>query len=188
MTGGTFLKQLDSVVTGDGFYRDQMIPLRDFHLESDGSTLTTTLTTNPGWDKVDTNLTSLSWAATKVVEAGVDVDVPGDYDESLDILSVWLLAKSGSTDLTTAFEAAAYIHSAPTTDLVPDNTADLTASYAWVEINLDGNGLLANDRVHVVINPEAHGTDALHVIAAKIRYRGDLVIFDLDERSSGTTA
>jgi len=183
-----FLKLLEGIVTGDGFWRDVPISLRDFHLESDGSTLTTTLDTNPGFDKESTNLTTLSWAAAKVVEAGLDIDVPGDYDETKDELSVWVLAKmSGSTD-TPTIAIEAFKHSAPTTDLAPSAITALSSSYTWKEIDLDGNSISANDRIHLTFTPAAHNTDAIHIAAVKMRYRGDLAIYDSDERSSGTVA
>ena len=188
MNQANFLKQAEGFVTGDGFWRDVPVSIRDFHLEADGATLTTSLGTNPGFDKEGTNLTTLSWQAAKVVEAGLNIDVPGDYDESLDKLSVWLLCKmSGSTN-TPTITVEAFKHSAPTTDLAPSAVVALGSTYAWREINLDGNTILANDHIHLTFVPGTHGTDAVHIVAVKIRYRGDLVIFDVDERGTGTPA
>jgi len=189
MNEANFCKRMGDLVTGDGFWRDVSIPLQAAHLQSDGSPLTVTLTTNPGWIKADTNVTVLAWAADKVVEAGIGVDIPGDYDETQDALVVWLLAKmSGSTATTTALKSAVYAQDAPTTDLAPDQTADLTSAYQWVKFDLSGKGLSANDHLHLTLYPEAHATDAVYVSAIKLRYRGDLAIFDEDERSSGTAA
>ncbi len=173
-----FLDRAKRIVTGNGYRTVRDISLREFHLESDGATLTVTLSTNPGFDKFDTNLTSLAWAATKVVEAGITIRIPEDYDSTKDECKLMLKAiMSGSTNTTTAIEAAAYLDSAATTDLAPDNTADLTATAAWVEVDLGSNSFTAGDIVHVVLNPEAHGTDAVHILAVKLEYRTCLVAY-----------
>ena len=188
MNEANFLKRLEGLITGDGIWRDIPVSIRDFHLESDGATLTTTTTTNPGFAKEGTNLTTLIWAASKVVEAGLNIQVPGDYDESVDKLSVWLLTKmAGATD-TPTITVEAFKHSDPTTDLAPDAVAALTSTYAWRQIDLDGNSILANDIIHLTLVPGTHGTDIINIAAVKVRYRGDIVIFDTDERSSGTPA
>jgi len=185
MSGANFLSTIEDIVTGDGFYRDVPINLREAFLHSDGATLTTTLTTNPGFAMVNTNTLVLSWAAAKVVKAGLQFQVPGDYDESLDVLSVWV--KAGCSDAPTV-TVEAFVDSAATTDLAPDAISALTTAYAWREINLDGNGLLANDIVTLTFVPGTHAAAAVNFSAVKMRYRGDLAIFDLDERSSGTPA
>ena len=183
MNMGTFLQELGHIITGKGFKKTETIPIRDFNLASSGATLTTTLTSNPGWDNVETNLCVLSWAATKVVAAAIAVTVPDDYDESLDEFKIKFRAKmSGTTATTTALTATAYTDDAPTTDLAPTQTADLTDSFAWVELNLDGNGLSAGDVVQVVVTPEAHSTDAIEVIAVKKEYRACIVHFDVNNR------
>jgi len=187
MNPQNILKRFRQIVTGDGFWRDVPISLRNFHLEATGAALTTGLGTNPGFDK-DGNLTTLAWAMGKVVKAGLDFDVPGDFDETKDELSVWVLAKmDGATD-TPTIAVEAFTHRAAAVDLAPTAIAALSAAYAWREISLDGKGLLANDRVHLTFTPAAHGTDAIHIAAVKVRYRGDLVIFDHSERSTGIPA
>ena len=185
MNPGTFLNRCGSILTGFGFKKNVPISLYDFHLESSGAPLTTTLSTNPGFDKKGTSSkhTVLSWQAAKVVAAGVQVQVPDDYDETLDIFILKLKARmDGGTDTATALEAAAYKNAA-STDLAPSNTADLTATAAWVNIVLSGNSLSVGDNLTIDINPEAHANDAVDVYAVKIEYRSDLVYFDPDDRS-----
>lgn len=188
MNEANLLKRLEFLVTGDGFWQDQDIDLREVYLHATGATLTTTLSTNPGFAMVGTNNLMLSWAAGKVVKAGLQVNVPGDYDESSDELSIWILAKmSGSTDTPTlTFEA--FKHSASTTDLAPSASAALSSSYQWLEINLDGNSIAPNGVLGLTIVPGTHGTDAVQIAAIKMRYRSSLVIDDMDERSDGTVA
>ncbi len=182
---GTLLSRFEKMITGFGFKKNIPVSLYDFHLESSGAPLTTTLSTDPGFDKKGTSTkhTVLSWEAAKVVAAGIQLQVPDDYDETLDIFILKLKARmDGGTDTTTALEAAAYKNTA-STDLAPDNTANLTATAAWVNVVLSGNSLSAGDNLTIDINPEAHGNDAVDVYAVKIEYRSDLVYFDPDDRS-----
>ncbi len=185
MNPGTFLSRCGSIITGFGFKKSIPISLYDFHLESSGAPLDTSLGTNPGFDKKGTSSkhTVLSWQAAKVVAAGIQVQVPDDYDETLDIFILKLKARmDGTDDTTTAFEVAAYKNAA-STDLAPDNTDDLTSTAAWVNVVLSGNSLSAGDNLTIDLNPEAHANDAVEVFAVKIEYRSDLVYFDIDNRS-----
>ncbi len=185
MNEGNLLKRLEGLITGDGFWRDVPINLREAFLHSDGGTLTTTTSTDPGFAMVGTNTLVLTWAATKVVKGALQFQVPGDYDETLDELSVWVYASCTDTPTVTV---EAFVASASTTDLAPDAISALATAYAWKEINLDGNSLLANDIVTLTFVPGTHASNAVNFAAVKLRYRGDLVIYDADERSSGTPA
>jgi hypothetical protein len=172
---------------GGGYVREQEIGLENVHLQSSGAPLTTTLSTNPGFDKEGTNLTTLSWAAAKVVEAGLRIKVPGDYDESVDKMTLWLYAKmGGSTDTATAIDAKAWKASASTTDLDPTQTADLTASYAWVKIDLSSNSLSSNEVLQLALFPEAHANDAVHVLSMVLRYNSCVALYRDDERGAPT--
>jgi len=183
MNQANFLKKLEGLVTGDGFKRVREIPLQTFFLHSSGAPLTTTLTTNPGFDKFETNLTGLTWAAGKVVKAGLTFVVPDDYDETSDKLKLKLKALSaGSTD-TPKLDAEAYIDDTPATDIDPTISAALSSSAAWVEIDFSGNSLAAGDILTIGIFPEAHGTDAVEVYGAKWEYASDLVFYDDTNRS-----
>lgn len=181
MNSGTFLEQAKSIVTGNGFLRDVQIPFSDCFLASSGAALTTTLSTNPGRDLFDTAILGLSWAAAKVVKAGIAIRIPKDYDQSEDHCKLVFRAKmSGSTDTTTALDAVAYHEDDGTTDLDPTISADLTASLADVKIDLSGNGFVAGDHITVQPFPEAHGTDAVQVYSISLEYRSSLVYFDKD--------
>ena len=181
MGPGTFLQHIKDIVTGNGFLKSRQIPLRGVPLFSTGAALTTTLTTNPGPDKFDTNITGLSWAAGKVVKAGIDLAIPMDYDESQDHCKLRFRAKmAGGTDTATALDAVAYHEDAGTTDLDPTISADLSSTLATVEIDLSGNAFSAGDAVSVGVFPEAHGTDAVQVYSMELEYRSTLVYFDKD--------
>jgi hypothetical protein len=170
-------------VSGNGFLRVRNIPLRDVCLASDASTLTTTLTTNPGFACADTNTPVLAWAATKVVEAAITFQIPDDYDESNDVCKLILKSKmGGTTDATTGFTVDVFKASAPTTDLALDDTAYMTSSYTQVELDISGQGLTAGEVVTVQIAPNTHGTDAVYVAGIKMEYRSDLCAFDPDDR------
>lgn len=182
MNEGTFLQQLDSVVTGHGVKVWKPLPIREAHLASDSTTLTTTTSTNPGFAVVETNLSVLTWAAAKTVEAGYTLQIPDDYDESVDECVVMLKAAMSDSTNTPALVTDAFVDSAATTDLNPDATDALSATKAWVEIDLSGNGFVAGDVVQLQIAPEAHATDAVYVYAMKLRYASDIVAYNKDSR------
>lgn len=186
MATRNILHQLENAVTdggGDGIIVRNPLPLRDFHLQSSGAALTTTLTTNPGWDKVDTNLTVLSWAAGVVVEAGYHLHIPTDYDQSLDELKIRFRAEmAGSTD-TPSLDVKAWKDSARGTDLNPTKSAALSDTDAWVEVDLSGNDLTDDEGLQLAIFPEAHSTDAVHLLAMEMEYRSTIVPCDFADRS-----
>lgn len=173
------LRQLrEFIYPGEGFLRVKEIPLQSVHLASDGSLLTTTLTTNPGWDKAGTNMTVLSWAADKVVAAGLTLQVPDDYDETKDHFKLKLKAASAGETDSPAITVAAYKDSAPTVDLAPAATEAAGNEAAWLEVDLSGNSLVAGDVLQLTLTPGAHTTDALNVYAIKVEYRSSLVYND----------
>lgn len=185
---GTFLKRLDGVISGNGFKKVIPISLWDFHLDNSVAALGAPGGNEPGLVKENDHLT-IQWPATKVLGINVQFILPDDYDEAQDHLILKLKAMmDGTTNTTTAFEAAAYTMNgtadltAETEDMAPDNTADLSATAAWVDIDLSDNVLLAGDVISVDINPEAHDTDVVEIWAAKIEYKSDLVFYDPDDR------
>lgn len=184
MNPGTFLSRCGRILTGFGFKKNIPISLYDFHLESTGAPLTTTIGTNPGFDKKGTSSkhTVLSWQAAKVVAAGIQVQVPDDYDETLDIFILKLKVAMDGGDDNPNFGVAAYKNESDT-DLAPADTADLSDTIAWVNVDLSGNGLVAGDNLTIDLTPEAHGNDSIDVFAVKVEYRSDLVYFDIDNRS-----
>lgn len=183
LNAGTFLKRTEGIVTGFGFKKNIPLSLYDFHLTSSGAPLTATIDTNAGYDKKGTSSkhTVLTWAAEKVVAAGITVQVPDDYDRDNDIFILKLKAVMSSDSDTPNFGAAAYKNEAAT-DLAPDDTADLSDTIAWVNVDLSGNSLVAGDNLTIDLTPEAHGSDSIDVFAAKIEYRSDLVYNDIDNR------
>lgn len=179
MNRATFLYNLRDLIVGQGFKKIQPISIREFCLASDGASLTTTLTTNPGFDMKGTSSKSivLSWAASKVVAAGLAVQVPDDYDEAEDHLKLRLkIMSAGATD-TPTFSATAYVNGAAT-DLAPSASAAISATLGWIEIDLSSNSISAGDVLTIAITPAAHTTDAIDLFAAKLEYRSDLVFYD----------
>ena len=181
MSGVTanFLSKIRQFIRqGEGFLRNWSIPIQTCFLASSGAPLTTTTSTNPGYALVDTNMLALHWDAATVVAAGINVQVPDDYDSSKDHFKLRMKGKmSGSTNVTTSIDAAVY-KNASTTDLNPTKSAYLTATSAWIELDLSGKGLVAGDQVQFNIFPEAHGTDAVNIKAIKLEYRSTLVYAD----------
>lgn len=188
-----FLKEMQGLVTGDGILVERHLSLRDFNLFSDGSYLTTTLTTNPGFAKGETNATVLSWAATKVVAAGFEFYLPFDYDESKDILEFHMKAGMGGSTDTPGLTANVYRKRegiALSADLGPltaktrvgnvVSTAALaiaTTGLKNVYFDLSGQKSKGGDCFTMKIVPGTHGTDALNVYGVKLRLRSDIVSY-----------
>ena len=171
-------KLKERIVQGKGFLKNSPVSIFDFHLASTGAVLTTTLTTNPGRDKTDTNFTTLSWAADKVITVGLNFIVPDDYDPIKDHLKLKLKAVSAGATNTPTFDAVLYKDDDATTDLDPTISAALSATLAWVEIDCSDQGLEAGDCIHIQVTPSAHSTDAINVYGAKWEYRSTLVYAD----------
>lgn len=180
MNPGTFLQQVKDIVTGNGFLRRMPIALSDVRLASTGAALTTTISTNPGWDLFDTNIIGLTWAADKVVAAGICIQLPKDYDESEDHCKLVLRAKMGGSTDTPGIDATAYHEDDGATDLDPTISADLSTTLADVTIDLSGNSFSAGDHITVCPFPEAHSSDAVQVYGIALEYRSTLVYFDKD--------
>lgn len=198
MNPTSFVREVGECKTGDGFRRDVDLDIRNAYLPSDASALTTTLTTNPGFAVAETNAIVLQWAATKVVAAGIDFPIPGDYDLSKDELRLRLLTQMGGATDTPAFTVNVYSKrkaTALTADLGPftakaenafggpastNFAGSATAANAIVDIS--GKGLKPGDVLYIKITPGAHGTDAINVYELIARYRGDLALFNEIER------
>lgn len=180
MNPGTFLQQAKDIISGNGFLRRMPLALSDFRLASTGAALTTTISTNPGWDLFDTNIIGLTWAAAKVVPAGICITLPKDYDESQDYCRLVLRAKMGGSTDTPGIDATAYHEDDGATDLDPTISADLSTTLTDVFIDLSGNSFSAGDHITVAPFPETHGTDAVQVYGASLEYRSTLVYFDKD--------
>lgn len=180
MDSGTFLAQVKDIVTGNGFLRRTQIPFASVFLASDGSALSTTISTNPGMDLFDTNIIGLTWAAAKVVPAGISIMIPKDYDESEDYCKLVFRAKMGGSTDTPAIDATAYHEDDGATDLDPTISGDLSDTLGDVSIDLGGNSFSAGDHITVAPFPEAHGTDAVQVYSIALEYRSTLVYFDKD--------
>lgn len=189
-----FLKQLRGTKCGgDGILVERHLSIRDFNLFSDGSTLTTTLTTNAGFAKAETNATVLQWAATKVVAVGFEFYLPFDYDESNDLLELHLKAGMGGSTDTPGLTANIYrkrdglaltADLGPLTAKVRTGNVVATAALAIATTTLkntyfDLSGLKnkGGDCFICKITPGAHGTDALNVYGVKVRLRSDIVAY-----------
>lgn len=187
----TFLKRLESIVTGDGFKRSVPISLGAV-LSKTGASLNATVTA-AGMDLLDTG--------SKQLVVFVDDDettmcqfnfvVPQDYDTTLDKLRIRALVSmdDGTTD-TVYLDAEIYQKRAgavASADLNP--TADTTAIpatialAAWSEVNADGNSLEGGDCLTVLLKTGAHTTDGILIYGIEAVYAADLVYYDDDDRS-----
>lgn len=189
------LRQLrEFIYPGEGFLRVKEIPLQSVHLASSGLLLgapvafvaadpdadppVAEVPGAPGFGVTNTNTVIIQWTSSVVTAAGLSVQVPDDYDETMDHLKLKLKAASaGGTD-SPAITVAAYKDSAPTVDLAPAATEAAGTESAWLEVDLSGRRLVAGDVLQLKLTPGAHTTDALNVYAIKVEYRSSLVYND----------
>jgi len=188
MNPAFFLKNLERLVTGNGFKREVQIPLTALHNEADGSLLgNTTITTDDvGFDHIS-NTILLVWGSDgtgHVTETSFVFTVPQDYDEAEDYLKIRLKAflNTGTTD-TPGIDAHVYKNGVDT-DLDPTISADLSTTVAWVEIVISDKteSLVAGDVLTISLFPEAHDSGGIGVYGIAAEYKSDLVYYDNDNR------
>jgi hypothetical protein len=185
MSTNNLLPQIDHNTPegGDGILVVRPVPHSEWVLASSGASLTTTLSTNPGIDKVETNISVFAWQADKVVKAGLTFGCPIDYDETTDNLKLRFLALMEDTTDTPGLDATAYLSGAGTSDLDPTISAALSTTLAWVEIDLSGNDLTFGKSIEIQVFPEAHSADDVYVYATQWEYNSMIVANSIGDRS-----
>jgi hypothetical protein len=189
MQPGLFLRNTDRIITGYGFKKS--IPVGEWLKASDGTALTST-TTNVGRGAIETNFNGIIGNASGTFAMNLDFRVPWDYDQSIDKMKLRFLAQmSGTTNTAVKLDASVYqkkVNTALGTDLDPTISAAIpnsTTKADWVEILLDGKGLIAGSGLSWVITSSGtHTTDAIWIYSAEIEYFSDLVYFNRDIRRS----
>lgn len=188
MNEGNFLKQLDGLITGDGFLREKQIPLNAC-IATGASTAA--LSSNTILITLDDNDESIT----------IPVVVPLDYDETNDALAVVLTAllttgdaSVGSNIITIDFDQVK--RARPGESAVDDLTSSVTSDAQSIDdvaiadyvFDMSGLSLRAGDVLSVEIDAQETGTAVSVVYAAKILYRSDIVAFDSDDRSNANMA
>lgn len=203
MTQYDFLKQCGGLKgQGDGFRKEIDFDLRNAYLLSDGSGLTTTLTTNPGFAASETNAMVLQWNAAIVVGAAFYFPVPRDYDQSADEFRIRAYFQMGGATDTPTVSAHAYrkrVGAALTADLGPvtgktpsaglspltsGQAANLALSNALaaVEFDLSKNSFQGGDILYVQLVPGTHATDAVKLSELMVQYRTTLALYTESQR------
>lgn len=198
-----FLKQVGLTRgQGDGFRKEIDLDIRNAYLLSDGSALTTTLTTNPGFAAAETNAMVIQWAATKVIGAAFDFPVPRDYDQAVDELRVRAFVQmAGATDtptlslsvyrkrLATALTAdqGPFTGKAASPGLSPLTAAqaptlNLSNALQVVEFDVSKKVLQGGDVLYFNLVPGAHGTDAINLYGGVVMYRTTVALYNESQR------
>lgn len=185
MNQANFLKQLEGLITGDGFLREKQIPL------------TACVATGASAAALSSNVLCITFDADDE-SVSVPVTVPLDYDESKDALAVVITAElttgdasSNKIELDLDQVKRARPGSAASDDLTASVTSDsqnVAVTVANYVFDLSGLSLQAGDVLTVEIDAQETGTAVATIYAAKIWYRSDIVAFDSDERSSSDMA
>ena len=186
MNPAVFLKNLERIITGQGFKR--IIPGIGIGSLRESGGLILTAGTDPKRASFETVFEGVASAAAATTLGSLQFVIPRDYDETVDKLKIRFLAQSAGTDVPT-IDAAMYRKRegvAISSDLDPTisgaiNTA--TALADWVEINCDGLGMHAGDAVHLDFTVSAHTSHDANVYGLEVEYHSDLVYFDKTDRS-----
>jgi len=178
-----FLKRVSSLKTGDGFVREKVIPLSS--VVADGASAAA-LSSGVISIQLDANNESLT----------TPFQVPSDYDESKDGLSIVVTAElttgDGSTNAITLNLDDVYLirpGAAAPEDISSSVTSDAQGVAATVEqyvFDLSGLGLKVGDVLHIGIDAQRDGSGVAKVYGVSLRYNSDLASFNEDERSSVT--
>lgn len=200
MTETNLVKQINLLRGGgDGYRHDQPVDLGDAFVWTDGSSPTTTLTTNPGYGMAETNERAILWNATIVVAAGFTVPVPGDYDQAKDEFRILVDAMCADNNTLTLDVYKKTMGSALTADLGPISltgysagtsplssaqapAANLSATSQRLQFDLSGKGIKAGDILTLKITPGAHATNPVQLYTLFARYRSVLALYNESER------
>lgn len=184
LNAATFLKRLEGIVTGNGFKKS--VDITDMLKTSAGLVLTAS--THPGKAALETSLYGIQAANGQTTLGSLLLQVPRDYDKSIDKMYFRFLVNSGGTTNTPKIDAAIYQKKSATAlsaDLDPTISAAInnsTTKAGYVEIKVEGEGLEPGASLFVVFTTEAHTTDTVDVYAVEMVYYSDLVYYESSER------
>ena len=181
MNENNFLKQIQGIVTGDGFVREVSMPLTSLVATGASAAALSSNVLVVTFDADDESLT-------------FPFKVPLDYDESVDELVVVLTCQlttgdlSGETDyITLGIDQVNRLQ--PGENAVEDLTTEAAAlednddqdvddvAAAEYIFTLSGLGLKVGDCLSIEIDAQETGTAVVTVYGASIRYRSDLVSY-----------
>lgn len=172
---------LSRAETGHRLIRE--VPVESFRLASTGAVLTNVGTTHVVLDESqlikfqsDAGATAAVWAI---------FDVPGDYEPSLDVLKLRLMARmDGDTDtpLITATGSKLGVGQAAAAFTVTDTVEIIGTTLAVYELDLSGNRLQPGQQAVVILTPEAHATNSMLVYAGVFQYAGNLALTTQSQR------
>ena len=184
----TFLKRLESIVTGDGFKR--VIQGVNINTIRSGDGIIPTASTHPGRVAVETSFDALTSDANQTALGQLTFQIPRDYDATVDKLDFRFLAQmAGDDDDDITIDAAMYrkrAGAALTADLDPTISGainTLTELADWVEVRSHGDEWQPGDAVCIDFTASTHANDAIHVYGIEVVYASDLAYYNDDERS-----
>lgn len=184
MNEQNFLKQIQGIVTGDGFVREVPIPLSS--VIATGASATA-LSSNVAVIVFDADNESIS----------VPFQVPLDYDESQDELCVVVTAllttgdKSAETN-TITLDFDQVMRARPGETATDDLSSSVTSDAQSVDdeaisqyaFDMSGLSLQVGDVLTVEIDAQEAGTAEATVYGVAVRYRSCLVAYNQDERET----
>ena len=192
MNPATHLKNLNRVITGQGFKKSIPVALGSCHKYDDGAPLSTTITA-VGYGMLDTGSKArvIFIDDDETYGPAFNFPVPQDYDETLDKLRIRaLVSMDGGTTDTVYLDAEVYSkRAAAVLSADKDPTVSAVAipatvtGAAWSEVDCDGKSLQGGDQLTINLKTGAHTTDGIIVYGIEVVYAADIVYYDVDDRS-----
>lgn len=148
-----------------------------------------TVTDTPGGNSNASNL--IRWAANDAAAITLTVDLPGDYNETVDKLHLRLkLWKSTAGNLAINMNGAlgavrnAVVVSASTVAVKFATAVAISdaVSPSILDLDFSGNSLKGKDSMTFKITPDAHDTCVIDLYGACLRYIGGTSIFNESDR------
>lgn len=186
LNGATFLKNLEGVITGNGFKR--VIQGINLNTLRTSAGLILTGATAPLRASLETNFEGVQSASSTTDFGSLVFNIPRDYDVNNDELKIRFLCNSAGDTDTPTMDAAIFRKRAGvalSSDLDPTISAamnDNTTIAGYIEIDASDLGMLPGDAISIDFTTGAHTTDAANFYGMEIVYRSDLVYFESSER------
>jgi hypothetical protein len=192
MNPGTFLKNLERVVTGHGFKRS--IPGLDINsIRLATGAILAADSGDPGRVSLETYFEGVVLPSSSTALGTLTFMVPRDYDKDVDKLRIRFLVNSGGTTDAPTLDAAIYVKkpgTALSADVDPTASAAIpktsaTTGAAWREIVVEGQGLAPGNAVTCILatGGTRGTTDTVAIYALEVVYIADLVYYEETERN-----
>lgn len=184
MNEANILKTIGDLVTGDGFLREEVLPMHA-HIRASNDYLPLVTGDVPTWAA-----TGISFADTETVF--LDFDIPMDYDTAKDVCALRLkvvpaadAADTTDIGITTAqsiYRVGAAVDTTVSDAVAETATASTGALVREPILDISGRGYEPGDHVRLTLDVNSEGTELI-LLSLGLVYAGDLAAYNDDDRT-----